>query len=175
METMHLFRIEYKDRGPLVCINPKVPENRLSSEDEMTPRVCAAPTILQCIYSKMLFLNTNLWKDNQLKFFVYEADAPVEFIIQPTINQVEDIWITSEMWVTQSIEWRKHGTYVIELGKRIATASRHIQYFVHDINEGRIKLSTLNNIDGMANNFVFNDGMPTKYEIQLIKEDKLHV
>lgn len=35
METMHLFRIDYKDRGLLVCLRPEVQKNRLPNEDSL--------------------------------------------------------------------------------------------------------------------------------------------
>lgn len=175
METMHLYRIDYKDRGPLVCLRPEVPKNRLSNEDGITPRVCAAPTILQCIYSKMLFLSAKLWKTEHMNFFVYECDVPVKFITQPTESEVEDIWITSELWVTEALIWHKKGTYCINVGKTVVPRSRHVQYFVHALESDSINLNTTFGIDGYSDNFVFHDTKPSEYEIQLIKEDKIHV
>lgn len=169
METMHLYRIDYKDRGPLVCLKPKVPETRLPSEDAMTPRVCAAPTILQCIYSKMLFLSENLWKSGRMKFFVYECDAPVEFITQPTECEVDDVWITSEMWVTKPLLWHRKGTYCMKVGKTLVPKSRHVQYFVNSFDFDPLDLDTTFGLDGCSHSFVFNEIKPSERALQAMK------
>ena len=78
MKTMHLFRISYQDLGPNILLVPEVPHYRLDGEDGETPRVCACPTLYQCIMAKSIYLNSKLWKENKLNFYVYTADVPID-------------------------------------------------------------------------------------------------
>lgn len=163
MKTMHLFHLSYKDLGDEAEIIPKIPKYRLDDEESETPRVCAAITILQCLQSKGIFLNETLWENTKLSLYIYEADVLVEDIEQPTLDKVEDVWFTGEMWVTQTYKWKKAGNYIIELGEEITECNYLHRYYVHEIgfsisdNNG-----SLFGLDGYHNNFFFTERGPTQ-------------
>lgn len=183
MKTMHLFRISYQDLGPNILLVPEVPHYRLDGEDGETPRVCACPTLYQCIMAKSMYLNSKLWKENKLNFYVYTADVPIEFIEQPTNSQVEDVWMTGELWVTQPIIWTKLEAYEITIGKQVSPHAHIYRYFVNpvpiDLGNGRVYTEKVDTgyhfaLDGNSRAFTFTEGSPGKSMIQLIKEGKIN-
>lgn len=99
MKRMRLMRIQYFDLGDEVELIPSIPQSRLDNEDDETPRICAAITLAQCIYSKFTFANKCVEINGGINFFIYTCDVPIEDIIQPSLNQVDDTWITGELWV----------------------------------------------------------------------------
>lgn len=168
MKTMHLFRISYQDLGEEIELNPDIPQFRLPEEDNQIPRVCAALTILQCIQSKASFLSSKLWTDDYYSFYVYEADIPVEDLLQPTLNQVEDVWFTGELWVIKPHIWKKTGKYAIELGERIYAKDYMNKYYIHEES-----VPSFNNndqpkyaIDGKYNSFFFVESGPDRYYLK---------
>lgn len=174
MKTMHLFRISYQDLGEEVEFYPKVPNNRLPEEDEEIPRVCAALTILQCIHSKATYLNGPLWLNKSRNIFIYEADIPVEDIMQPNCDQVSDTWFTGELWIMKPHIWKKCGNYIIKLGERITEDSYLYKYHIH-----KLELIPFNDcecdykygVNGYYNNFFFTEAGPDKRWIEVHNEN----
>lgn len=181
MKTMRLFRISYQDLGPNALLAPAVPHYRLDDEDGETLRICACPTLYQCIMAKSMYLNSKLWKDNKLNFYVYTADVPVEFIEQPMVSQVEDAWMTGELWVTQSVIWTRMDAYEMTIGKQVSPHAHIYRYFVNpvpiDLGNGKVYTEKVDTgyhfaLDGNARAFTFTEGSPGKSMIKLIKEGK---
>ena len=86
MKTMHLFRISYQDLGEEIKLIPEVPHSRTYDENDTIKRICAAPTIYQCIQSKTSFLNEDLWIEGTRTIYIYECNVPINDLIQPTIE-----------------------------------------------------------------------------------------
>lgn len=85
-------------------LNPRVPSNFLVDngyEDDKTPRVCFSTSIDGCLRA----LSQNL---KGVELYVY---APVgkHDITTPTINQVPDVKITQERWITEPVSITKLG------------------------------------------------------------------
>ena len=164
MKTMHLFRISYQDLGEEIKLIPEVPHNRAHGENNTIKRICAAPTIYQCIQSKAAFANEDLWNEGTRTIYIYECNVPVKDLIQPTIEQVSDIWFTGEMWVMRPHVWHKVGEYILELGKRIRATDYKWRYHLHPKDKPSIKNDGYDfGFDGDPNNFRFIETGPDKY------------
>lgn len=171
MKTMRLFRISYQDLGDSVKLFPRVPKDRLPDEDGTVLRICAAPTIYQCLQSKNSFLDPGLWTNDQRTIYIYEADIPVKDIIQPSIDQVGDTWFTGEFWVTKAHTWKKVGKYILELGERIYAKEYMFRYYLHAENLPRAQLDRKEKygFDGEADSFFFIEAGPTQKYLEFKK------
>lgn len=105
MKTMKLYFISKRDLGNQTNLFPRVPPSIMRDvtdaiEDDKTERICCAPTVTGCIRAlniPMRFYSSA--SDYHIHFWLYSADVPVDLIIQPTQEQVPDVWITCELWV----------------------------------------------------------------------------
>lgn len=114
MKTIYLYHISKINLGNVVVLSPKVPEDIASNEDSTTKRVCACLTIPACIRaSEVLFAQPHAWLDDGIEVWIYEADVPVENIVQPDVSKVPDVWFTGELWVIVETSWKLHSHAII--------------------------------------------------------------
>lgn len=103
---MRLYRVSYKDHGPDVRLEPRVPESRHHDEDSKTLRICVAPRIADCL---RLFP----WKDYCQKVFVYEARVPKNhnYPIRCSDGQIPDFehGKKEEFWLTRPTYFKRIG------------------------------------------------------------------
>lgn len=108
---MKLYHVSY-DMVP--AFNPRVPANRLPTEDGRTPRICFSTSIEKCINAKpgeSRALRKMLGHRIPMMLYVYEIDTellPPRTVVKPDVVQdifgVEDAIENDEYWVTTSID-----------------------------------------------------------------------
>lgn len=130
MDTMHLLRITVKDLGSIAYMIPSVPESRIDGEDGQIPRVCAALTLPGCLSSTWLYGESVFEPNQEIDFYLYCADIPVDAITQPNTTLVPDAWLTGELWVTKPFMWTRLGKYTLRKGKDITIDDNLCRYNV---------------------------------------------
>lgn len=162
MNTLHLYRISYNDLGNTTKFVPAVPKYRASDEESVTKRVCASTTIVQCLQSKTSYLNEDIWHGAPKMIYVYEADIPIQSVIQPSIQEVQDTWITGEFWVLDTFTWKKTGDYELTLGEKIQDCNCTYRYYFKPVNQECPDLYDNSQfaIDGEADHFYFTEAGP---------------
>lgn len=98
-------------------LKPRIPKNRMPSEDDKTPRICVSTSIAGCLAAVQGLKEGNT---------VYIHTCTSEAIIQPTNDQVPDIFFTGEVWITESVEMELIGK--IKITK--------VDYFDYDPEKG---------------------------------------
>lgn len=171
MLEMHLFHISYNNLGDKVKLVPKIPKYKLSNEEHKTPRVCAAPTILQCLYSKTSYYNEELWIGGARRIYIYEARIPVASIYQPSVMEVEDSWFTSELWITDTYTWDKIGAFDLKLGEKVTARDHNYRYYLCPVSGSIIGNETKKfALDGIQNDFYFTEVGPTNKWLKMVNE-----
>ena len=120
MNLMRLYRFEFVDKGTTFLAEPSIPETVSFIEDSTTPRICVCPHIMGCIQAlelpeSVVSFNKE-WKSSNL--YLYQALIDLdrcrsEGIIQPTINQVPDVWKTGEIWILKPTVFNKVGEFTL--------------------------------------------------------------
>lgn len=171
MLAMHLYHISYNDLGNKVKLKPRVPKYKLEGEECITPRVCAAPTVLQCLYSKTSYYDEELWIGGARRIYIYEARIPVASIYQPSVMEVEDSWFTSELWVTDTYTWNKIGAFYLKLGEKVTARDHNYRYYLCPVS-GSIIGNETNKfaLDGIQNDFYFTEVGPTNKWLNFVNE-----
>ena len=85
----------------LSIVEPSIPDNYMTKnkfEDHKTKRVCFAPSINQCLMA----MSRNLTGETFYVYTLYESDY--KKIKKPSVNQVPDVNITGEVWITDSVK-----------------------------------------------------------------------
>ena len=104
---MRLYRIMLKDFGETHILDPSIPINTANGENNTTPRICTAPTIIQCIYSLELFSSL---RDpvTELDAYVYYIDTDDSVLLHfPTVKEVPDVWASGEVWILNPCKFKK--------------------------------------------------------------------
>jgi ribosomal protein S18 acetylase RimI-like enzyme len=82
-------------------LSPRVPDNYFTKngyEDNTTKRICFCPTIDQCLTA----LSKNC---TGMEAYVYQPDDISKYdLYRPTVNEVPDIKITGEVWITEPVK-----------------------------------------------------------------------
>lgn len=103
MQKMKVYRIELRDRGDSIIYEPYIPKSLAHYEDNKTPRIPCAPTILGCLRSLQITQNPNIDKhqlDNHyVNIYLYEAHVDIEYLHVPTEKEVFDAFFTGELWI----------------------------------------------------------------------------
>lgn len=110
MRTITLYRISLKDLGYRVTLVPAIPKYSSDRENKELPRICACPTITGCLDSLQLGWNPYYQEINDkinldpsgIDLYLYKANVPIDNVIQPTVHDVGDSFITGEMWIIDS-------------------------------------------------------------------------
>lgn len=106
MKTIKVFHVSRVFLGDEAVLKPGIPEFTAERENEFTPRVPASLNVLSCLKSMELSFDETVYASSApLPLWVYVADVPVEDIYQPTTEDVPDVWMTGELWVTKPIAW----------------------------------------------------------------------
>ena len=113
---LKLYRFEFEDKGDIYLAEPKVPDSIAIGEDDETPRICVCNSIMGCIRSleipaSITCMDPN-WKETKLHLYVTEV-YNLDFVHQPSIDQVSDVWNTGELWITVPTLFYKVRTYTI--------------------------------------------------------------
>ena len=85
----------------LSIVEPSIPDNYMTKnkfEDHKTKRVCFAPSINQCLMA----MSRNLTGETFYVYTLYESDY--KKIKKPSVNQVPDVNITGEVWITDPVK-----------------------------------------------------------------------
>lgn len=85
----------------LSIVEPSIPDNYMTKnkfEDHKTKRVCFAPSINQCLMA----ISRNLTGETFYVYTLYESDY--KKIKKPSVNQVPDVNITGEVWITEPVK-----------------------------------------------------------------------
>lgn len=97
----HLSYINYDGKE----FSPRVPDSILDDEDNDTPRVCFSSAISRCC---MAILHPGM----EVDLYVHKPSIPVSFLVRnkalykPSVQDVPDVKLTWEYWVTQKIMLR---------------------------------------------------------------------
>ena len=76
-------------------LEPCIPKNRMPSEDGKTARICVSTSISGCLAAVQ-----GLKEGNTIYIHTCESNQN----IQPTKDQVPDVFFTGEIWITESVE-----------------------------------------------------------------------
>lgn len=101
MNKMNVYFITNRWMGVRMTLEPRVPESKDMDENDTTPRICVAQTILGCLQSIGATSLTFHSDDHSAKIYIYKAKVPVKDIYQPTVEDVPDVWQTGELWIMQ--------------------------------------------------------------------------
>lgn len=141
-----------------IRLNPKVPDSICGGEDPVTPRICCAMSIRDCLVSLEAAYGI-VDKENVL-YNVYEADVPVESIYQPSVDEVPDVWFTNELWIVESQQFNLVGTFRFRKQMRIDN-SAYSRYSFHRVGVpeviDRIFASNVYGDDPMSFSFIEGD------------------
>lgn len=113
---MQYFFISRKNHDNKI-LNPRIPKNRLPSEDEKTARICVSTSITGCLAAVQ-----GLKEGNTVYIHTCESNE----IIQPTKDQVPDVYFTGEIWITESVQMELIGKIKIT----------QVDYFDYDPEKG---------------------------------------
>lgn len=109
------FHVSEKDLGATFKFTPRIPQSRAEEEDDKIPRVCAAPSIAQCLIAidgdpdlKRMYQNVPLVLKNP-PFAVYMFSVDEKEIYIPTDEQVPDRYRTGEIWITKAVVGKRVG------------------------------------------------------------------
>lgn len=97
---MRLYWVTQKQIGDNILevnLTPQIPKTVSDGEDKVTPRICMSSSVIGAINS----ISNNIYGNI---VYVYTADVKVQDIIQPSIEQVPDVFMTGEMWVIKPIK-----------------------------------------------------------------------
>lgn len=102
---MKLYHISREDLGDIVTLNPKIPINRCSRENNTIPRVCCAASIYDCLISSEA--SANVTEKDPLNLFVYCTEVDASDIYIPVEEDVPDAFYTNEIWLMDSYTFIK--------------------------------------------------------------------
>lgn len=108
---MQYFFISRKNHDNKI-LNPRIPKNRMPSEDEKTARTCVSTSIAGCLAAVHSLKEGNI---------VYIHTCESNQVIQPTKDQVPDVFFTGEIWITEPVEMNL-------IGKIKITKAGHFDY-----------------------------------------------
>lgn len=103
-----MFHVSKRDLGEKVILTPSIPRDTAKGEDRVTPRVCFAPTVEQCVIGivgygisqDITFLGAfSILANSQWCPTVYKTE---EVLFEP--DWVSDFHITHEEWALDPIE-----------------------------------------------------------------------
>jgi len=100
-------------------LNPRIPKNRLPSENDKTPRICVSTSIAGCLAAVH-----GLKEGNTV--YIHTCTCEPNQIIQPTKDQVSDVFFTGEIWITEPVEMNLIGKIKIT----------QVDYFEYDLEKG---------------------------------------
>lgn len=135
MNTMRVYHLTHGNLGECVILKPNIPECAVKAfEDKTIPRICVATSIMGCLRGLELpgsDLGINFDNGESTDIFCYVADVDVNFLYQPSVAEVKDVFITGELWIT--IPYEFHLLRKFEL-KKADTSSYPIysRYMLYD-------------------------------------------
>lgn len=86
-------------------LQPKIPKNKASSEDYITPRICVSKSLLGCLES------TDIYTKHK-RVYVHTCNS--NNIIQPSYKEVNDAYLFGEEWILESVEMKLFTILYIE-------------------------------------------------------------
>lgn len=102
---MHTIRLYHVSFDPVPCFIPRVPQDRLETEDAVTKRICLSTSITHCLNarpSKGDAIAAALRRKFKLCLFVYAADVPIDQLVTPaeltSLHGVTDAEENQEYW-----------------------------------------------------------------------------
>lgn len=171
---MIYYRICFEDMGNSTIIHPSIPKHPAKGEDTITPRICVAPTIPQCI--KALELTNFITKDTpSIKVFVYFTvidERNSDILLYNPIN-VPDDWLTGEMWIKTPCLFQKVFTGTIRKQMEIPNTGYSRYTFVRDGHEEVADRHCATAVYGTKDNFSFIelDNERIEYALQYASEN----
>lgn len=98
-------------------LDPRIPKNRMISEDDKTPRICVSNSIAGCLAAIHTLKEGNI---------IYIHSCESNQVIQPTAEQLPDICFTGETWITEPTKMNLIGKVKIT----------KVSYFDYDLQNG---------------------------------------
>lgn len=109
---LKLYHISLIDLGNNITLIPKIPSNTMMIENSHTPRICVCTSITGCINGLNYPDNRN-FMNKPLYLYQCIVDTEKVRIMQPTRADVEDAWITGELWLLDSTEFKFVRSYKV--------------------------------------------------------------
>lgn len=114
MNKLHVYHVSQHDLGDEFLFSPMIPEFKVFDEDSTTKRICCCLSITDCIMA-ISTIPYDIYTNGPKDIYVYTTYVDINDIIQPTINQVSDVWCTGELWVTKPYTFTKLIHYRVSL------------------------------------------------------------
>lgn len=161
MTRLKVYRIITNDIGDVVVFEPSIPINFAKNEDTSTPRIPCARTIYQCIMSAELTKLITV-DDPVLDVCVYSTIVNVENIYEPTIAQVPDVWLSGELWLTESTLFVKEYNAKIRRHMNLPNCAYSRYSFVREGSDEVVDRIQAAHIYGDKDSFSFIDLNPDR-------------
>lgn len=88
------------------AVHPRIPHSTSNDEDTEIERICVSQSLSGCIEATDIFRATQ-------RIYVHECEIHEKDIIQPTRNQVNDSYLTGEVWVKIPTKMKLVGTLIL--------------------------------------------------------------
>ena len=171
MNYMTVYKLSFEDLGDKVMLCPSIPKHPAKGEDTTTPRICCAPTIMGCINGLEVVAAQNVRlnkKDGDtIKLYLYVTVVDIDFLYQPTIDEVPDQWLTGEMWIRGNQMFYKVLEYNLRKHMDIPN-SAYSRYSMTSINEEEVlDIHCASVVYGDIKSFSFIEHNPLRDDLAL--------
>ncbi len=114
MNDIRVYHISDQNFGNKIKLIPRVPESTADAnyEDDVTPRICCALTLPQCLYSTERTYDITS-EGKEIKLYVYEAIVKASKLYQPKEDQVFDTYYTGELWLLEPTVFTLVNSYTL--------------------------------------------------------------
>ena len=129
MDFPRLYFVTDKHLGSSTILEPRIPESTLSMEDQVTPRICVAATIQQCLTAIEASSALETEKVDEKIYYVYFTIFDDSITKQPTSDEVPDAYSTGELWILEPDAFFLIGAYKLTKGERIGNSCYRRYYF----------------------------------------------
>ena len=107
-----------KSFGNKMTLKPRVPKTVGTGEDTEIKRICVSQSINGCLTS----IGCNLYINDTV--YVYKCDVNQDCVVQPTINEVPDCFLTGENWLMKETEF--------ELAYKFKILKQHLSNYANE-------------------------------------------
>lgn len=129
MDFPRLYFVTDKHLGSSMILEPRIPEFTSSMEDQVTPRICVASTIQQCLTAIEVSSALETEKVNEKIYYVYYTTYDDSTTVRPTSDEVSDAYSTGELWILEPDAFFLIGAYKLTKGERIGNSCYRRYYF----------------------------------------------
>lgn len=163
MNKLKLYHISKNDLGIVPVLIPRIPESAPDNEDCCTKRICCCPTVPGCLRALEMpntFMGTVQDEDlnkhyHPVPLWLYEVTVPVEKVYVPSLIQVEDAWMTGEMWLLEPTKFHLTSKIYIRRHMNIPNSAYSRYSITHDGEEEVADRQACFNLCGTFESFSF--------------------